>query len=1249
MYRFLCLIETDDRMFCIKSALSRLKARYPRALGGCSFSPMEVRADKDRYAALMDAAGDCDFAVVYFHGGCQNLPGFDRFWARVTKRMPCFFVSSLPEEIAELMPSSRLQPEQYKSISGYFSRLSEENYFNMLLYIANVFFGMGDPAAPYDETPRAGLYLPGGILNAQEEKDYLTRAAAADKPVVGVLLHSSHVCTGNVRAADALINALERAGAFPLAVYSSLSSDPSDAQSGIRYALEKYFMPGGRRILKCIVVTTGFSITCTGYAGEAGGEFRTSVFEKWNVPVLQVMSTHYTREQYEEKLQGIDPMSLSVNVFQPEIDGRITTVPYAVSIPCGCGGVGRRMWEPLEERIGHIAKLAMNFVKLSAKRNSEKKVAILFHNMPGNHNIGRGAGLDTFESVHNVLRAMKQAGYTVDSPYANGQQIAESLLHALTNDTGWIPSEEAVRRAADRVPAERMRRWFEPLAPAVAGQLAEQWGEFPGEVMIEGGSLLIPGIVNGNIFIGLQPSRAFDKQAESLYHSAVFSPPYSYISYYRWIEEVFGADAIIHVGTHGSLEWLPGKEVGLSGNCYPDLCIGCVPNFYIYHIGITGEGIQAKRRSAADILDHLPPSMDDSGVYDRLADIDAALREYYAAKQSSAAQVKTLRKRIFELAEESRITGDLRITRGQYEAAPDECIGKIHLWTEELKNSVVTDGLHVFGEAPEGKLYENMLRMLVRVRSGNVPALNDAILTARGYDAQAVKDDPSAQIGGRAASDLYGEAVEAARAVVSELARASYSREAVGRIVQKEEFTGGRAPLESVLTFLCDTVRPRLDRTADELTNLIAALSGGFTEPGLGGNPTRGNAALLPTGRNFYAGDPSEIPSVGAWEIGRTLAKKSLEYYLSETGEYPESIAMVIWSGNVIKTCGEDFGEIFSLMGVRPVYLGATSKVIGVEAVPLSELGRPRIDVTLRISGLFRDMYPNLIQLMDEAVTCAAAQDEGEEENYIRKHINADILSLLDEGISGDAALDRAYVRVFGCPAGGYGAGVANLIGNRNWTDYQDIAKVYETWSGNAYGRNSHGAAMPELFKRRLSTVGMTIKNESTVEIDMLSSDDFFSYHGGLVACVRANSGKAPLSLTGHSDDPDRPVVRDTERETARILRSRILNPKWLKGLKRHGFKGAQEISKAVDSFFGWDASAGVAQDWMYESIARQFLFDSETREWIKEVNCGVLYNISGKLLEADKRGMWNADRETLDELRKIFLQTEGLLEEENG
>ena len=570
----------------------------------------------------------------------------------------------------------------------------------------------------------------------------------------------------------------------------------------------------------------------------------------------------------------------------------------------------------------------------------------------------------------------------------------------------------------------------------------------------------------------------------------------------------------------------------------------------------------------------------------------------------------------------------------------------IHIWMSDLKNSVVKDGLHIFGKVPEGKLYDNMIRTLVRVRNGNVPSLNDSILTAQGYDPEQVKDNPAADFEGISGLTIYDNAVVAARRITARLAERNYETSAIGDVLSAEAFPGSVVDLTRVLSFMCEVVKDKMDHISDEMGNLIGGTNGHFVPTALGGNPTRGNVSILPTGRNFYASDPTQIPSRVAWEIGGKLAKQMLAQYDAQEGGLPESIAMVVWAGNTLKTCGEDFAECLHLMGVRPVYLGQTTHVLGVEPIPLGELGRPRLDVTLRISGLFRDMYPNLIRLMDQAVTSVAALDEPEEMNYIKKHIREDMEKLTAEGIPEDKALDQSYIRVYGCAPGCYGTAVSHVIDSKQWNDFRDLAQVFETWSSYGYTERAHGERHAEAFRRRMSTVRVTIKNESTAEYDMLDSDDFYGYHGGLVACVRANSGQKPMSVTGHTDNPDRPVTRDIDKEMARIVRTKVLNPKWLNGLKRHGFKGAQEIAAAVDSFFGWDATAETGEDWMYQSMAETFLFNEETRRWMEEANRWSVHSVSERLLEANQRGMWNTDEETLRRLRSIYMQAEGTVEE---
>lgn len=1247
MIRFLCLIATEDRLWHMKRALRRVAEAYPDLLEGSCWSLWDLAAAPEKVTVMLDAAEECNYGVVYFHGGAQTLPDFPTVWQKLTARMPVYFESSLPEEIAELLPTSGLTPKEYQDVRQYFRWADTENISAMLLHIAQTRFGANCTAPPPMPPVREGFYTPCGILSAAEGDALRQKAAETTSPVVAVLIHASQVESHNTRHVDAVLARLTELGAVALPLFTHMANDEDD-KAGIRHAMEKYLTWEGYKLPQVIIVLTRFSLTHMAWPGDGASAAPETVFASWDVPAIQVMTTRMTREEYEKLPQGIDSMSLATTVFQPELDGQIISVPCAVQEVVVEDGVERKVFVPLPDRVDRVCRLAINWAKLRTMPPEEKKVAILFNTMPGNAKIGCAEGLDTFESVYRVVEELRATGVHTDFAFQNGQDIADRITRGLTNDLQWISPEARARLAADAVGPEIWRGWFGALGEKVGSELARAWGAAPGEVMLDGNKLLIPGIRNGNIFIGLQPARAFGARAAELYHSTDSTPPYSYIAYYRWLEEVFGANVVYHMGTHGSLEWLPGKEVGLSRDCYPDICLGSVPHLYPYHIGITGEGIQAKRRSWAVVVDHMPPSLDEAGAYEGLGVIDEALKEYHQARQTRPAQVLPLAKRIFALAEEQHLTEDLGLTEEDFTANPAHGVEQIHLWMGELKNSLVKDGLHIFGQVPEGKLYDNLLRALVRVRNGSVPALNDSVLTALGYDPETVKDSPTGDFGGRSGQSVYDKATDTARRLVDALRPDGSGDDArrVDTVIAAEGFPGSTGDLRRVLRFVCEVVADKLNHVTDEMDNLLAGTAGRFVPPSLGGNPTRGNVSILPTGRNFYACDPAQIPSRAAWEIGGRLARQLLAQYAEAAEGVPESVAMVVWAGNTLKTCGEDFAESLYLMGARPVYLGETTRVLGVEPIPLEELGRPRVDVVLRISGLFRDMYPNLIRLMDEAVTKIAALEEPEEENYIRKHMHEDMEKLMAEGLPKEQALDLSYLRVFGCAPGCYGAGVAKAIDARNWKNYTDLAQVFATWSSYGYRGRAHGEQAAAAFRRRLATVSVTVKNESNAEYDMLDSDDFYAYHGGLIACVKANSGKTPLSLTGHTDDPDRPVTRDLHRETARIVRSRILNPKWLAGLKRHGYKGAQEALNAIDHLFGWDATAEVAEDWMYQAIAEKFLFDEETRAWMESVNRWAVHAAAERLLEAEQRGMWRTDAETLQRLRGIYMQAEGTMEQ---
>lgn len=1243
MIHVLCLIATEDRLWNLKRAFRQLEQCHPGLMCGHLWDARGLAAHPEQMPTVLEEGETCDFALIYFHGGAQVIGEFDVLWHRLRQRMPIYFESALPEEISELLPQSGLDPQSYRAIGQYFHQADASNFQAMLLHIAATYFGKTIPVPPPQPSIDHGFYTLSGILTPEEGKDLRRRALEGNKPVVGLILHQSQIINGNTRHIDAVLAQLEKQDVLTLPLFTRMAND-EDERQGIRHAMERYFMWEGKKLPDVILVMSGFSMTHMSWPGDGVQSMGESIFAHWGVLAIQVMATRMSRCDYEEKSQGMDPMSLSTSIFQPELDGQIISVPCATQEITEEDGILRKIFVPIADRVERVCKMAENYAKLRHLPQKEKKIAILFHAMPGNARIGCAEGLDTFESVHQMIRRLQQEGIQTDFDFQDGQDIASRLTRGLTNDLRWVSEESMTELAAAVVPKSIWQHWFASCPQNVQNQLQHAWGTAPGDVMCVDEQLLIPGIRNGNLFIGIQPSRAFGEQAEKCYHNLDATPPYSYIAYYRWLEECFGANALCHIGTHGTVEWLPGKQVGLSSSCYGDLCLGSIPNFYPYHIGVTGEGIQAKRRSFAVILDHMPPPQEEAGVYEDLAVIDEALKEYHQACQMRHAQVGQLARRIFDLAQKAHVCTDLHLTEEDFLANPQNVVEEIHLWISDLKNAMVKEGLHILGQVPQGRHYQNQLRSLVRAKNGHIPSLNSGILQAMGYDSQAVAEHPDADFDGLSGEARYEEAMMRGRQLVAQLDQAGYQVDAIPGLIRP--FPGSTGDLETTLRFLCQTVTDKLNRTTDEMDHLIAGLNGCFVPPSLGGNPTRGNVNILPTGRNFYASDPYQIPSRAAWDMGVQLAKQMLNLYQESNQDCPESIAMVVWAGNTLKTCGEDFAECLYLMGVRPVYLGESTRVIGVEPIPLSELGRPRLDVTLRISGLFRDMYPNLIQLMDQAVTMVADLDEPEEENFIKKHIRQDLKHLTDQGIAPNQALDQAYTRIFGCAPGCYGAGVAKVIDSRQWKDARDLAAVYENWSSYAYSSRSHGVASKDAFRRRMASIRVTIKNESTCEFDMMDSDDFYAYHGGLVACVKANSGQAPLAVTGHTDDPDHPVTRSLEKEAVRIVRSRILNPKWLDGLKEHGFQGAQQISAAVDSLFGWDATAEVGQDWMYESVAQRFLFDQQTRQWMEEANRWSVHALSERLLEAQQRGMWNADPATVKQLQAIYMNSEGAIED---
>ena len=1247
--------EASD-VFPLISALKELIRQHGEVAEVAVRSGEDLK-DVDQWEEFEHFARSCHIAIFNLHGGKKSLSSFDELVQSLQDSSVSIYAQSASNEPEiELMKLSTVDDAVYRKVSQYLDYGGRKNFYSLILYLANYFIGsnyeFSEPARPIWE----GIYHP-DFDHVPTLKEYLQSKCVAGRPTVGLWFYQSLWQAGNTLFIDRLIEEIERQGANVIPVFLHAAKDVERGTKGAEWVVENLFMKDGRPIIDVLISTLMFSLSIKPWEGSDTGEGQeVARSEEWfikrlNVPVLKAIVTYNTLADWNESLQGCSPMDISMGIAMPEFDGMLITVPVAARERTDIDPLtGARVirFEPLPERTNKIVRLSLNWAKLRHIPNSQKKVAIIFHNYPPRDDrIGTAFGLDSPVSVLNIMKAMDDAGYTIERMPENGQALIEDVKSRLTLDRRWRSPEELAKRAIDSVTEGDYKDWFEQLPVAVQEKMTSAWGEAPGKLFVHKKNLIIPGVINGNIFIGLQPPRGFLEDPAAIYHSPDHPIPHHYYAYYRWIRDVFRADLVMHIGKHGSLEWLPGKSVGLSDSCFPDIAISDLPNIYPYIINNPGEGTQAKRRSYCCIIDHLVPVMHNADAYDEMAELEVMLADYYQAASEDQSKLPTQKKMIWEKVCEAKLDHDLEVEEEEAFSDFDKFLEKLHEYLHEMADTQIRDGLHILGEPPEGSRLDEFLVALTRLANGQVPSLRQSLAEAMGYDYDYLLDNRGKIVSG---SKTCGQVIDDLNSLALRLVSGLHEQGfAVGTIPELvEEILGKRNPkIEKVLDYIATTLAPNIDATVDELSAILCASDGGFVSPGPSGAPTRGMADILPTGRNFYSVDPQAIPSQAAWKVGVAQADALLERYLEDEGCYPESLGMVIWGSPTMRTKGDDIAEVLCLMGVRPVWEERSGRVTGIELIPIEELQRPRIDVMLRISGFFRDAFPNIVHLVDRAVELVAEQKEPPEQNFLAKHVSADISEKTAAGIDGEQAKTLACYRIFGCRPGAYGAGVSDAIDSKNWKDEKDLAEIYVKWGGYAYGRKNFGATVPDEFRRRLSRLDLTVKNEDTREYDMLDGDDFYSYHGGMIAAVKALKGELPRSYCGDSSDPDRVKTRSTVEETKHIFRARILNPKWIESMKRHGYKGAGDISRMVDIAFGWDATAEVLEDWMYEELANKYALDKDMQEWLKKVNPHALQNIAERLLEAVERGMWQATEEMKEELRDVYLDIEGWIEDD--
>ena len=1000
---------------------------------------------------------------------------------------------------------------------------------------------------------------------------------------VGVIFYRAHLLSGNTRFVEDLCSALADRGATPVPVWCySLRPGPD----GRVPALELVAAGGVD-----VVITT---VLAMGSARD--DDWDASALSALGVPVLQAVTATQARRAWEASTAGLGPLDVAMSVAIPEFDGRIVGPPFSFKEVVDDGdelGAPVVAYRAAPDRVDRVAGLAVRLAALRHIPNRDKRVALVLSAYPTKRSrIGNAVGLDTPASVIGLLHALREAGYGVDRVPADGDALMAELADALSYDRESLSPAQA-RAAAGRWPAEDYAAWFERLPETLQAAVTAAWGPAPGEVYVEGGELLFAGLDLGGVLVAVQPPRGFGENPVAVYHSPDLAPTHHYLGFYRWLDQGWGADAVVHVGKHGTLEWLPGKGVGLSAACAPDAALGDLPLVYPFVVNDPGEGTQAKRRAHAVVVDHLVPPLTRADTYDDLARLESLLDEYARVAALDPPKLPAIRARVWDLLVAAEMHRDLGVGEAPQGDEFDDLVLHVDGYLCELKDAQIRGGLHVLGCPPAGEAEVDLVAALTRLAQGTkVPSLRATVAAELGAaDDRADVDRVEAECQGRLAA-----------------------MQADGWRYEGDDPT---------LRWVSDRLAPALARTTDEVANTLAALDGRYVPAGPSGAPSRGMAHVLPTGRNFWSVDPKALPSPLAWEVGCRLADALVERHVAETGRPPESVGLVVWGTAAMRTSGDDVACALALLGVRPVWAQESGRVTGMEAVPVGELGRPRVDVTLRISGFFRDAFPNLVHLLDDAVALAAGLDEPAESNFVRAHGADD-------------------PRIFGAKPGGYGSGILPLLESRDWRSDEDLAAVYVAWGGYSYGRAGMGVPAAEAMRRRFAAIEVALKNQDNREHDIFDSDDYLQDHGGMVATIRALTGAQPRAFFGDSSDPSRPRVRSLAEEAARVVRTRVVNPKWIGAMQRHGYKGAFEMAATVDYLFGYDATARVVEDWMYERVTEAYVGDPGVRKFFEQSNPWALRSIAERLLEACDRGLWDASEDALATLRSALLEAEG-------
>jgi cobaltochelatase CobN len=1213
------LCTGDSHLSLLAEVARQLPADYP-SLRLASPAQLSNHASVDFY--VEQVLQHAKVILISVHGGVSYWRyGIERLVELAERGAKVIMVPGDDSPDPELTGLSNVPPVDVERLWQFLRQGGAQNAAQLFNCIASRWLQRDYPWVEPQALPRVGLYHP--KLANPSLADW--RASwQADAPVAALLFYRTQVQAANTGFIDVFCQRLQAQGLNPLPIaVASLKEAACLAQ------VEDWLDEAGASL---IINTTAFALSNP--EAPSARPFRR------DIPVLQAICALDNHEQWQVNAQGLGSRDLAMHIVLPELDGRLITQPISFK---GLAWRSERSqsdvvcYQPHLPGMDFVVELARNWMTLAHKGNADKRIALILANYPTRDGrIGNGVGLDTPAAALNILRALERQGYPVEGLPDSGTALIHQLLGGVTNDLDNLDA----RPCAQSLALGDYLAFFHSLPAANQQAVLERWGEPQTDPMYRSGRLMIAGLRFGLTFVGIQPARGYQVDASAVYHDPDLVPPHGYLAFYCWLRRAFATDAVIHVGKHGNLEWLPGKSVGMSAQCWPSAILGPLPNIYPFIVNDPGEGAQAKRRTQAVIIDHLMPPLTRAESYGPLRDLERLADEYYEASQLDLRRAAELRCEILLKVREASLDRELGLQLGE---DPNSWLPQLDAYLCDLKESQIRDGLHVFGESPAGPLRRDTLLALLRIPRGDGQGGNASLLRALAGDLELGFDPLDCEMAapwqGPRPAVLQGLSDDSWRS-------AGDTRERLEllalRLIDATDCESVGPLSTQVLQRLREQIAPLLDACGDaEMHGLLAALNGRFVPAGPSGAPSRGRLDVLPTGRNFYSVDVRNLPTPTAWRIGVQSAERLLERHLQDHGDHLRQLGLSVWGTATMRTGGDDMAQALALLGVRPVWQAGSQRVERFEIMPLAQLGRPRVDVTLRVSGFFRDAFSNLIRLFDDAVQAVADLDEPEDMNPLSARVWRESLVLQDSGLDEHEARKQAGWRVFGSKPGAYGAGVQNAIEERLWQTREDLAEVYLNWGGYAYGAHSEGTPARAQFAERLEQMQAVLHNQDNREHDILDSNDYYQFQGGMLAAVETLRGAKVASYHGDNSQPDTPRIRTLKEELNRVVRARAANPKWIEGMKRHGYKGAFELAATIDYLFAFDATSELVDDHQYALLTDAYLLDKHTRDFIQQHNPGALNDILERLLEAQQRGLWENPGDYREALENLLLDSE--------